>query len=72
MFTRRQTGFKSRLKSPLHVDCDPDSNLDSGPGARVNTAIEKLSFGCISDNYRTMSIWDLKVSLIFFIQRVLS
>ena len=22
-----------------HVDCDPDSNLDSGPGARVNAAI---------------------------------
>ena len=22
-----------------HVDCDPDSNPDSGPGARVNAAI---------------------------------
>ena len=21
-----------------HVDCDPDSNPDSGPGARVNAA----------------------------------
>ena len=25
-----------------HVDCDPDSNPDSGPGARVNAAIESL------------------------------
>ena len=25
-----------------HVDCDPDSNPDSGPGARVNTASENL------------------------------
>ena len=23
-----------------HVDCDPDSNPDSGPGARVNGAID--------------------------------
>ena len=23
-----------------HVDCDPDSNPDSGPGARVNAAME--------------------------------
>ena len=22
----------------IHVDCDPDSNPDSGPGARVNAA----------------------------------
>ena len=22
-----------------HVDCDPDSNPDSGPGARVNAAL---------------------------------
>ena len=25
-----------------HVDCDPDSNPDSGPGARVNAAYEVL------------------------------
>ena len=24
-----------------HVDCDPDSNPDSGPGARVNAAYAK-------------------------------
>ena len=23
-----------------HVDCDPDSNPDSGPGARVNAAYD--------------------------------
>ena len=23
---------------PSHIDCDPDSNLDSGPGSRVNVA----------------------------------
>ena len=28
-----------------HVDCDPDSNPDLGPGARVNAAIDsKVSF----------------------------
>ena len=28
-----------------HVDCDPDSNPDSGPGARVNAALDgKVSF----------------------------
>ena len=26
-----------------HVDCDPDSNLDLGPGARVNEAYAALS-----------------------------
>ena len=26
-----------------HVDCDPDSNPDSGPGARVNAANERGS-----------------------------
>ena len=32
------------------VDCDPDPNPDSGPGARVNTPIERLSlFRCISN-----------------------
>ena len=24
----------------FHVDCDPDSNPDSGPGARVNAALD--------------------------------
>ena len=24
-----------------HVDCDPDSNPDSGPGARVNAALAR-------------------------------
>ena len=28
-----------------HVDCDPDSNSDSGPGARVNTTIIMLWYG---------------------------
>ena len=28
-----------------HVDCDPDSNPDSGPGARVNAVISLLGFG---------------------------
>ena len=26
-----------------HVDCDPDSNPDSGPGARVNGAYDCVS-----------------------------
>ena len=30
-----------------HVDCDPDSNPDSGPGARVNAAIV-MSCLCIA------------------------
>ena len=34
----RQTGFKST--SPMWIG-DPDSNLDSGPGARVNVAIDQ-------------------------------
>ena len=25
-----------------HVDCDPDSNPDSGPGARVNVAYDLI------------------------------
>ena len=25
-----------------HVDCDPDSNPDSGPGARVNTTFDTM------------------------------
>ena len=25
-----------------HVDCDPDSNPDSGPGARVNVPLDNL------------------------------
>ena len=27
-----------------HVDCDPDSNPDSGPGARVNAAIDLIDY----------------------------
>ena len=27
-----------------HVDCDPDSNPDSGPGARVNAAIDPIDY----------------------------
>ena len=32
--------MNSNLESdlPSHVDCDSDSNLDLGPGARVNNA----------------------------------
>ena len=34
-----------------HVDCDPDSNPDSGPGARVNVAYVYLAT-CQVDMYR--------------------
>ena len=29
----------NHLSSYIHVDCDPDLNLDSGPGAFVNTPV---------------------------------
>ena len=31
-----------------HVDCDPDSNPDSGPGARVNAAYDGIIYGLSS------------------------
>ena len=39
------SGFKSRLVQTdhlSHMDCDPDSNPDSGPGARVNMSIDNF------------------------------
>ena len=30
--------IQTQTTSPMHVDCDPDSNPDSGPGAHVNAA----------------------------------
>ena len=33
-----------------HVDCDPDSNPDSGPGARFNAVIETTTFLHLSSN----------------------
>ena len=44
MFTQRQTGFESRLRPP-HMDCDPDSNPDSGPGASLNAALDDMGGG---------------------------
>ena len=49
------------------MDCDPDSNLDSGPSARVNAAIDvhrnelslhsiRTSAGWISEDTSTVAV----------------
>ena len=36
--------IQTQTTSPTHVVCDPDSNPDSGPGARVNISIDSSYF----------------------------
>ena len=46
----------------MHVDCDPDSNPDSGPGAHVNTAygparLHKDSDSDLDADWLCLHVW---------------